>query len=339
MLGKARAMFGNSLKSKDFINMLNCRSVSEIAGYLKYNTSYASVLSNINESTIHRGHLEMILGQKQFNDYAALARYDMTVGLKMSDYIIKRAEIGLIISCLRLISAGRAGEFLFSMPMFFSSHTQLDLIKMSQCKSYNQLVEAMEHTVYRDILAKFQPKDNGKILLTEIETALFTHLTQTFFKMIEKHRPSTRDKLRSLFGVDIDVQNVTRILRLKRFFNAEPEFIRKNFLPFGNSISIKAMESMINAPTADAVMDIFLSTPLGRSIPESQRAFTYDLHHRVPYFAARRYMHYSIHPAVVMLSYIYIADIELDDIINIIEGVRYQLQPDEIKPMLVLANY
>ncbi len=319
--------------------MLNCQSVSEIAGYLKYNTSYNSVLYDINEATIRRGHLEMILRQKQFNDYASLARYDMTVGMKMSDYIIKRTEIEIIISYLRLMIAGRTDEFLFLMPMFFSSHTRLNLAKISQCKTYPQLIGAMEHTAYHDILAKFLPKDDENIRLTEIETVFFTVLTRTVFNLIEKHRPSVRNELKILYGADIDVQNVTRILRLKRFFNKNPEFIKKNLLPFGNSISKKAMESMINAPTADVVMDIFLGTPLGRRIPESQRAFTYDLHHRVPYFAARRYMHYSIHPAVVMLSYIYITDIELDDIINIIEGIRYRLQPDEIKPMLVLANY
>ena len=38
------------------------------------------------------------------------------------------------------------------------------------------------------------------------------------------------------------------------------------------------------------------------------------------------------------MAYIFIMDIELDDIVNIVEGVRYGLQPEEIKPMLVLAN-
>lgn len=339
ILAKAKAMYGNSLKSGDYINLLNCRSVSEIAVYLKNNTSYASALANINEATIHRGHLEMLLRRKLFNDYAALARYDETVGLKMSDYVIRRAEIEMIISCLRLMSAGRASEFFFSMPMFFSTRTHLDLAKMSRSKTYAQLLDAMRHTIYHDILEKYPPEEDGKIRLTEIETALYTRLTQIVYKIIENQRGSSRGELKGLYGTNVDVQNVTRILRLKRFFNADPDFIRKNLLPFGHIISEKAMESMINAPNGEAVMEIFLSTPVGRRIPESQRAFTYDLHQRAPYFAARRYMHYSIHPAVVMLSYIYITDVEIDDIINIIEGVRYGLQPEQIKPMLVLANY
>ena len=50
-------------------------------------------------------------------------------------------------------------------------------------------------------------------------------------------------------------------------------------------------------------------------------------------------MHFSTHPMVVMISYILITEVELDDIINVIEGIRYGLSPEEIKPMLVLVEH
>lgn len=40
---------------------------------------------------------------------------------------------------------------------------------------------------------------------------------------------------------------------------------------------------------------------------------------------------------VVLLSYLIIMDTEVMDLTNIIEGIRYQLPPEEIKPMLVLG--
>ena len=338
ILAKARAMYGNSLKAKDYTNLLNCHSVSEIASYLKNNTSYSSVLADINEATVHRGHLEMLLRRKLFNDYAALARYDMTVGLNMSDYLIQRAEIELIMSCLRLIGAGKASEFFFLMPMFFSSHTELDLVQMSKSKTYSELLDAINHTIYHDILKEYMPEQDGKLRLTEIETALYTKLIKTVYQIIRNVHGSSRSELRNLYGTLVDVQNVTRIYRLKRYFNADADFIRKSLLPFGNIIPAKTIGRMIEAPNADAVIEIFRSTHVGKRVPEPQLAFVYDLHQRVPYYAARRLIHYSIHPAAVLMAYIFIMDIELDDIVNIVEGVRYGLQPEEIKPMLVLAN-
>ena len=39
---------------------------------------------------------------------------------------------------------------------------------------------------------------------------------------------------------------------------------------------------------------------------------------------------------VALFSYMMIMDTELDDIINIIEGIRYGMPPEEIRTMLIL---
>ena len=338
ILAKARAMYGNSLKVKDFNELLHCHSVSEVAAYLKNSTAYASVLAEINESTIHRGHLEMLIRRKAFNDYAALGRYDIMIGMNLSLYLLQRIEIEQIIACLRYMSAGHASEFFFSMPMYFASHTRLDLPKMSHCASFAELLEALAHTKYHDVLAPLAPKEEGRIRLTEIENALYTQLTNTMYSLIAQTPRGMREELTNLFGAQVDAQNVTRILRLKRYFQAKPAFIRENLLPGGRCLSPKVIDSMVEAPTADAVLDIFRSTALGRRIPPDQREFIHDLDHRAPYFNARKHIHYSIHPLVVLLSYVMLTDVEVDDIINIIEGIRYGLDPDQIRPMLVLAN-
>lgn len=339
ILAKARAMYGKSLKAKDYANLLNCHSVSEIAAYLKNNTSYSGVLADINEATIHRGYLEVLLRRKIFNDYASIARYDMSVGLSLSNYLIQRAEIEQIMSCLRLIGAQRAGEFLFSIPMFFASHTELDLAQMSRSATYAQLLDAIKDTKYYSILAKYTPQQDGRLLITEIENALYKELTETVNRIIENFSGPAKEELKALYGTRVDTQNVTRIYRLKRYFNADAEYIKKNLLPAEGTINARAYKRMMEAADANEVMEIFRSTGIGKRVPQSQLAFTYDLHQRVPYFAARKFIHYSIHPATVLMAYIFIMDMELDDITNIIEGVRYGLLPEEIKPMLVLANY
>ena len=40
-----------------------------------------------------------------------------------------------------------------------------------------------------------------------------------------------------------------------------------------------------------------------------------------------------------MLSYIFLAQIEIQDIINIVEGIRYQLAPEEIQKLLTVADF
>ena len=336
ILAKARAMYGNCLTAQNYLELLACHSVSEVAGYLKNRTAYASVLSDINESTVHRGHLENLLRRKLYNDYNSLSRYDKTVGMRTSAYLVQREEVDQIMSCLRLLSAGRTEEFFFSMPMFISSHTELDLIRMGHSKSYEELLSALEGTPYKKILELYPP-DDGHIRITEIENALHSRLTKTLLGIVDSTKGRLHEELVSLCGTQIDAQNVTRILRLKTYFHDDTDTIRANLLPSGHTIPPKILDRMLEASSAQEILSLFYSTTAGRLLPESQRALIHDLHHRVPYFNARHHMHYSTHPMVVLISYIIITEVELDDIINIIEGIRYNLSPEEIKPMLVLV--
>lgn len=337
LLAKARAMYGNSLKEQNFLDLLHCSSVSKIAAYLKNQTKYAAVLSEINEATIHRGHLELLLRRKLFEDFSSLSRYEDTVGQDMSRYLIERIEIEQIVHCLRLMSAGRAEEFFFSMPLYFSGQTHLDLLQMGRAKTQQELVSVLGHTPYAEILQRFPP-EKERIRITEIENALYSRLANTVLDMIRQTSGELQRQLQDLYGTQLDTQNVSRILRLKTFFRAGPDVIRSNLLPFGGCISEADMEAMIQAASPNEVLQIFFSTRVGRRLPEEQRAFTHDLYHRVPYFNAKRHIHYSSHPMVVLASYMILMDMELDDIINIIEGVRYGMPPEEIKPMLVLVK-
>ena len=45
VLAKARAMYGRRLTPQSYQELLACRSVSEIAAYLKSHTSYGKILS------------------------------------------------------------------------------------------------------------------------------------------------------------------------------------------------------------------------------------------------------------------------------------------------------
>ena len=47
VLAKARAKYGKRLKEKDYRNLLDCKSVAEVAAYLKANTDYHESTSTI----------------------------------------------------------------------------------------------------------------------------------------------------------------------------------------------------------------------------------------------------------------------------------------------------
>lgn len=126
---------------------------------------------------------------------------------------------------------------------------------------------------------------------------------------------------------------------MKAYFGASPDVIRANLLPWGRSIPRRVMDDMLEAGSPQEVLDIYYATTAGRRFRRSSALSPTICIIALPYFNARHYIHFSSYAMVVMISYVIITEVELDDIINIIEGVRYGLTPEEIKPMLVLVEH
>lgn len=333
---RARAMYGRSLTFQDYEALLDCHTVSEIAAYLKNETVYHEVLGDINESTVHRGYLESRLRRRQWDAYATLIRFDMSSGNRLSDYLMRREESEQLIQLLRRMNVGRAQEYILTMPAFFQEHTRLDLLAVNRANDMAQLTAALAGTPFQKLLSPYASLPNGRLPLTEMETALYTALVEQLMAVVNNSSGTLHRELVDLYGTRIDAQNFTRLLRLKTYFNAAPEEIRPQLLPAGGTIPPRVWEQLMHTDAAD-LPERFFATRAGRRVPPAHRPYLYDLPTRASYFTARHYMHFSTHPMVVLLSYLIVLETEVLDITNIIEGVRYQLSPDEIRPMLVLG--
>jgi len=335
---KAHAMYGRALKPQQFNALLGCHSISEIASILKNDTPYQTALAGINEATVHRGHLEILLRRKLWDDFAGLVRYDSLIGknrsgANFSAYLIAREEVEQIVLCARLLYAGRAEEYMTAVPAFFVSHTKLDFVKMSRARSLPELAEALLNTRYHALLAPLLDEKDASV--TMIEKVLYDDLIQKLLLIVGDTKGQQKKQLTALCGAQIDSLNVNRIVRLKSFFGAGNETVRKSLTPSGGSISPRILRQMTEAADAKEVMELFWQTGIGRKIPEAKRVYTFDLQERVPYYSAKYYFYFSLYPTVVMMSYILLMETEMTDIVNILEGVRYGMSPDEIKSMLI----
>lgn len=331
---RARAMFGKSLQYEDYQALLACRSVGEVTAYLKANTPYASVLAEVNGAAVHREYLERRLRQYLWNCYASLIRLDLSAGELISGYLIQREETGELMRLLREMNVGRAVEYILALPPFFARHTHMDLLAVNRAGTMAELVPALEHTAYHAPLYPYRDRENGTLPLEEMETALYTLLAERLLANIEAADREKRRQLTALCGTELDAQNVTRVLRLKKYFDASPGMVRAQLLPPGGVIPPATLERILQAKAAD-IPALFYASPAGRHIPPAHRAHTVDLPQRAVYFTARHYLHFSTYPTVVLLAFITVMETELIDIVNIIEGIHYRLPSEEIRPLLI----
>lgn len=335
ILSKARAMYGKRLTYKDYNELLNCNTVSDVAIYLKYNTNYSVILSDLNETDIHRGQLETVIRKRIFYDFAKLGRYELSIGEDLVKYIILRTEIEQIIHALTLLISRRTEEYIHTMPSFFNKHTRVDLPSFSKIKDYDDFLEVLKGSPYYSLLKQYKPSSIDNINLNQIENALCIYLYEQIFSIIKSYRNKSVEKeLSEMFNLFVDLHNFVRILRLKKYYNASLDTINSSILPFG-LFKNKHIEGLVTAKTPEEVISIVKTTWLGKKLQNIEYNYVDELPEIMKYLKSRHNIRFSVNPPVVMLSYIFLTEIELSNIINIIEGVRYGLPPEKVEQLLI----
>lgn len=333
LLAKCRAKYGRRLTAAEIRRLTECRSVAEVAGCLKASVRYGEVLADIVPQSAHRGQLENAVTSMLFSQLASLCRYELSVGEWLSDYVIMTGEVRQLLSFLRLLCAGRAREYIFTLPEFWLHHSRLSFAALSQCTDYAQFLARMEGTRYYKALRPFAPLEGERLDYARIEHALYELLYSHLFELADRHLSGSSEKeMRELMGTQIDLLNFSSICRLKEYYHASATTVTSMLYP-GGTLRPKVQRAMVQAGSAAEARDIFAAkTHIGKKLAEgaATRLLTAK--------KAQQLLRCSVNPSVVLMAYIVLAEIELHDLITIIEGVRYRLEPERISELIVIDN-
>ncbi len=334
ILAKVRAMYGKRISEQDYKSLISCSTVADVAMYLKNHTSYAKELFDLNEREVHRGSLENLVKKKLFHDLESLCRYEISTRNSFAEYTIVRTEIEQIIHSLMYLVSGRPAEYIYSLPMFFNKRTKINLMDLASIKDYDDFLKTLEGSDYEKILKEYKPKKDEQLDISAIEKALYNYLYGKFFEALKKDvSREVRNKLSEIMISYIDYTNFVRIVRLKRNDSKDESAI----LDYGTlkSLSIK---QMLNAKSEEEVFNIMKSTNRGKKLAKMQFNYIDELPARVMYDNCRKSIRFSINPSVVMLSYLFLLQIEISNLVTIIEGVHYKVQKNEIEKLLITKN-
>ena len=335
ILAKARAMYGKCLTDSDYKQLMDCRNVSEVASYLKSRTSYKSALTGLDENDVHRGQLEPMLKQNIYFDVFALSRYAKDKALVFSDFIISEMEIEQIMRCLMLVNIGRSDEYVYTMPLSLDKFTKISLKKLTGVRTYDDLADALYGSKYHAVLQKHRPKDGERINIAQIEADLNNQNYAIVMKTIENGKnKSDRDELRDVLAAMLDFRNISSIIRLKKYYKYDQSRIKPLLIPYGR-LAGRTLDELCAAESVQEVFEISRSTYLGRLMSKLRYNDQSQMTSSMISMYCRHHLRLSPNPTIVMVSYIYLKEIELKNIINIIEATRYGLSAEEKAKLLV----
>ena len=229
-----------------------------------------------------------------------------------------------------------AGQYDFHYDQRLAGHTSYDLTGLVQVKSYQELVAFLGDSPYGKILRRFPPDTSGQIDLMGCERALSAYYYSCQLSIVNKElKGEARADLKERFYQRIDEENLTQAYRLKRFFHSDPQYIRQSLLPFPTR-SGKLLGAIVDAGDLQQVHAALAKAGLMDEGTELEGDFIERAMLRRRAKASKRDLRGASCPPVVLRAYMTQMSIELENIINIIESVRYGLPVDEMRRMLVL---
>ena len=142
-----------------------------------------------------------------------------------------------------------------------------------------------------------------------------------------------------LFRMEAEIYNLDLLFRAKAFFSPQltPEDLKKLLIPVYGVLSAKNMNALADTRGLDEFLKLYNAGRAGqvygaRSADPADASEVSET--RALYRAAQKLLHFSSTPQTVLAALLCLANLERSNIINVIEGVRYGLSPEQISAFL-----
>ena len=324
---KARCMYADRLTKDDYKELILCNSVGEAASYLNTKKRYIYALKNERAiSGMHREQIEYMLEKRKYDDYVKLSSYLMGSGEYIRYFFSARREVSLLVRAVSSLGIWESDDYYYQIMSDFDKESDIDIASLFEAKTYDGILNACKSSEYYKILSKYNTKTSSAPDIVHLEAELWNHLCGVIFERVENlPSKSEREEANCIFKSYIDAKNISAIYRFKNYTECDEEYITGSLIKHG-SISEKNLKYLFSKKSS---VDGESDKRLEKLIFEG-----YDAEARICENKCRKYLRYSAHPAIVVLSYLYLLETELANIIKIVEGIRYSLAKEQIAAMI-----
>lgn len=340
-VAKARSIYGKRLKYSDYAELASRKKVTDAAEYLKKNTYYADALADVDTSTIHRGFLESVLNKAYYSRYEKLCRFQHLEKKPFFNFLLVRQEIRELLKALLYLNNDSPDVYVESMHSYLIGKSGLDLMALARAEDFKGVLKVLRHTPYYDVLKNVKADSSGNIPYTRCEVMLRTYYLKW---LLENAKECTAGRARKALvdqiNVQTDIINIINAYRMKKYFNADALTLEKYMLPFYGRLSKEKQSELFSTQSPEEYLRVLSHTSYGRKseqLSEDMESGAFEKEFtRIRCQMAARSLTFSEDAAVSLYSLMYLQEVELNNIINIIEGIRYNKSISYMENLIVL---
>ncbi|MDD6467853.1 MAG: V-type ATPase subunit [Erysipelotrichaceae bacterium] len=336
MIAKAQGMFAKRLNAQMYKELSNRKSIGDIASYLKKETYFGDVLEGINEQAIHRGQLEALVRQNPYDKMKRLLRYVDSDQYKFYRIIVSNYEASLILFKIRSLGKSEDNDLHMTYISIDPSLASFNYSDLYQIKDYDSLLNLLKNTRYYDCLLALQTKQDEDLNFTEIEQQLNQTIMNDLRKTIEKdYKGKVKEEILRRLDIQNELIHVTRLYRLKKYFKPTREEIEKLITVKPVILSAETWQKWMELEDADEIYEDLKKSAYRKYMKEEP--FFYIEHHvqGIMYRMAQKEIRTCPISEVVYYQYMTFLNIEVENIILVIEGVRYGHDANKIETKII----
>ncbi|MBI9009618.1 MAG: V-type ATPase subunit [Tenericutes bacterium] len=336
IIAKTKALYGHRLKTEDYEELLKFGTVSEIVSYLKKQNKYSNTLTDVIEYSTHRGQLEELIKKSYFKNIAKIVKFVGTSDKKFYELDMIRREIDIVLASLRSIISGSIEGSIRDLPLFFKQHASFDIGDLSSSLTMKDFLKAIQNTRYYDVIKPYYTDDPNFIKYANIEQDLLLQYHDIVISRINQYyKGKTRRTLMDIYQSKVEIENIIKIYRLKKFYKTSNEEIKASLLTHNIRMSKNKLNELIDLDDPEEILKALSKSQFAEFKDKDDYVYIEYQAGKIKYNLAKRYMYFSNNPPVVYTVFLFLNDIERSNIFNIIEGVRYDIDQEDIKKMLI----
>lgn len=336
IITKCKSLYGYRLKSEDYEALLRLNTVPEIVIYLQKHDKYSNTLQDIYTENMHRGQLEDLIKKSYFNNLSKMVKFVSTKDKKFYELDMIRREIEIVLSSLRAVISGNIESSIRDLPLFFIQHASFDIGEISKSLSMKTLLTTLKGTRYYDVVERYYAENPADIRYSDIEHALYNQYHDIVIQRINYfYRGKKQKTLMDIYQSKVEIENIVKIYRLRKFYHASKDEIMRTLITKNIRMSKRKLEELINLENTDDILSVLSKSQFSEFKDMDDFVYIEYQTGKIKYNLSKRFMYFSTFPPIVYSVFLILNEIERSNIFNIIEGVRYDIDKEDIKRMLI----
>lgn len=332
---KVRAVYALRVKPAEYELMLSCKSLKELLKILKEKELYSDVFRNVQESykMMNASDIERALNHKFSSVLGNIARYDKLLGGFLRTYIGSYVDSKFILDTFETVLKLKCGKKLLYEGRNWVVECKNPRLKaLSFAKDFEEFFTIIRASDYKKLFEDISLKDEYFCIQSIVQKRLYEDLYNKLLSGIcEIKNKKSRRELFSVFSCYLELRSFVFSIRAKRFGGQT-----SGFLPNFDYFKQKIISKLKNLSLESEYYELLNSSYLFSQIKRIKYHYLEQLPEKFLFLKCKKNIHFSLGPTVVVLSFINLLKIEIQNIIKIIEGVRCGLLRNKIREVLVV---